>query len=162
MSGIVVRPIRRDDVDGFWHALDSVAREKNLLARDEAPPIDSTRAFIEKSVANGWVQFVAEADGAIIGWCDILARGDAPQTGVVGMGIVAPLRGMGIGEKLLRTALDAARAKDFTTIRLDVWTSNARAIRLYEKTGFVRLRTYSRPEDPDRFLHDMVWQEAPS
>lgn len=159
MNDAIVRPIRIGDADGFWRALCSVVDEKVFLATDVHPPIERTRTFIEKSVANDWVQFVAEADGTIIGWCDILARDEAqPDLGVTGMGLIAPYHGKGIGEKLLRTALAAAHDKGFTTIRLDVWSENAPAIALYHKTGFEHVRAYSKPDRPGRTLHDMIWR----
>lgn len=159
MTAITIRPIRADDVNGFWKALCSVIDEKVYLATDVPPPIERTRAFVEKSVANGWVQFVAEDNGTIIGWCDILARDEEqPELGVTGMGLVAPYRGKGIGEKLLRTALAAAQGKGFTTIRLDVWAENAPAIALYNKLGFEHVRAYTKPDRPARTLHDMIWR----
>ncbi len=159
MNSVTIRPIRSDDAEGFWRALCSVIDEKVYLATDEHPPIERTRAFVEKSVSNGWVQFVAQDNGTIIGWCDILARDEAqPDLGVTGMGLMAPYRGKGIGEKLLRTALGAAQVKGFTTIRLDVWAENAPAIALYTKLGFEHVRAYSKPDRPARILHDMVWR----
>ena len=158
-NAITIRPITIADTDGFWTALCSVIDEKVYLATDVHPPVERTRAFVEKSVHSGWVQFVAEADGQIVGWCDIFARDEAqPDLGVTGMGLIAPYRGKGLGEKLLRTALTAAQNKGFNTIRLDVWSENARAISLYHKLGFEHVRAYTKPEKPERTLHDMVWR----
>ncbi len=156
---VTIRPITRDDIDGFWRALCSVIDEKVYLATNAHPPIERTRAFIEKSVSNGWVQFVAVDHDTVVGWCDILARDEAlPGLGVTGMGLMAPYRGKGIGERLLRTALAAAQDKGFDTIRLDVWAENAPAIALYHKVGFEHVRAYTKPEKPERMLHDMIWR----
>lgn len=158
-ASVTIRPITRDDVDGFWRALCSVIDEKVYLATDVHPPIERTRAFVDKLVSNGWVRFVADDNGTIVGWCDILARDETqPDLGVTGMGLIAPYRGKGLGEKLLRAALAAAQDKGFATIRLDVWSENAPAIALYKKLGFEHLRAYSKPDKPERTLHDMVWR----
>ena len=158
MTSAVIRTITTDDIDGFWHALDRVAREKKYLARDEAPPIDSTRAFVGKNIASGYPHIIALIDGQVVGWCDIMPRdADAPTIGVLGMGVVDDHRGKGIGEALIRAALTAAQGKGFDTIRLDVRTDNERAVKLYEKVGFRILRTYDR-DNPCRMVHDMVWQ----
>lgn len=45
--------------------------------------------------------------------------------------------GQGIGEVLLRKALDIAQAHQHEFVWLGVWEENARAIRFYEKHGFV-------------------------
>ncbi len=160
-ADVLIRPIRTTDADAFWELLGGVIDEKVYLATTTRPPIESTRAFVAQCATDGSVRMVAEHDGTLIGWCDILARDDTdPTTGVLGMGVSAPWRGKGIGEKLMRATLGAAQKKNFTSIRLDVWTNNAPAIALYEKLGFTRTRTYSKPETPARMLHDMIWQDA--
>lgn len=45
--------------------------------------------------------------------------------------------GKGVGEFLLRKALDIAQAHHHNFVWLGVWEENARAIRFYEKHGFV-------------------------
>lgn len=55
---------------------------------------------------------------------------------------VAPwARGQGIGSRLLAEAMALARARDYGEIRLDVVETNPRARALYERLGFVALRT---------------------
>ena len=157
MTTAVIRAITHGDIDSFWQALDRVAREKKYLARDEAPPIDSTRAFVGKNIAAGHPHIVALIDNVVVGWCDIMPRNpEEPAIGVLGMGVVDDQRGKGIGEALIRAALIAAQDKGFDTIRLDVRTDNERAVKLYEKVGFRILRTYDR-DNPHRMVHDMVW-----
>lgn len=45
--------------------------------------------------------------------------------------------GQGVGEFLLKAALDIAQAHHHDFVWLGVWEENARAIRFYEKHGFV-------------------------
>jgi len=49
-------------------------------------------------------------------------------------------RGGGVGGVLLRTVMDAAQANGFRAASLSVHKSNRPALRLYEKSGFARLR----------------------
>jgi GNAT superfamily N-acetyltransferase len=49
-------------------------------------------------------------------------------------------RGRGWGERLLRTAIEAARRDGCTRILLDTSTHQERARRLYERAGFVLVR----------------------
>lgn len=49
-------------------------------------------------------------------------------------------RGAGVGGTLLRAVMDAARAGGFRALSLSVRKSNHPALRLYEKSGFARLR----------------------
>lgn len=69
-------------------------------------------------------------------------------------------RGVGVGGTLLRAVMDAARAGGFRAVSLSVHKGNHPALRLYEKSGFARLRDdgddwvmradLSRPKTADR------------
>jgi len=53
------------------------------------------------------------------------------------MGVLDGYRGQGLGERLIRAALDAAREAGFERISLSVYARNTRAAALYRKVGFV-------------------------
>lgn len=53
-------------------------------------------------------------------------------------------QGRGIGQHMLLQCLELARASELTTIVLEVRPSNERAIRLYERFGFQRVRRIAR------------------
>ena len=140
MSEIDIVPIAEQYIDSFHRALDTVARERRYLTFLEAPPLDSTRAFVRDMIANGHTQFVAVADGAVVGWCDIRRHSQPVHAhgGALGMGILPAFRGKGLGERLIRTTIKDAQAKGLVRIELNVHADNARAIRLYDRVGFVR------------------------
>jgi ribosomal protein S18 acetylase RimI-like enzyme len=81
---------------------------------------------------------VALVDGAPAGICKLAIRGDRGWIGGVGVGL--PHRGKGIGEALMRAAIEQARARGLREFWLEVLTPNEPAIRLYEKLGFVTVR----------------------
>ena len=57
--------------------------------------------------------------------------------GSLGMGVHDEYAGRGIGELLMRTALEIAdNWLRLTRVELTVYANNERAIRLYERTGF--------------------------
>jgi RimJ/RimL family protein N-acetyltransferase len=134
-----VVPIAEEHIEGFRLAVDSVARERLYLAFLEGPPIEHTRAFVRGNLKDGYPQFVALADGAVVGWCDIssLHRPLFAHAGVLGMGIVSGYRGCGIGTALMRAALAKAKAIGLTRVELTVREGNDRARALYAKMGFV-------------------------
>jgi RimJ/RimL family protein N-acetyltransferase len=130
--------ISEEHIEGFRHALDSVARERRYLALFEAPPLRDVRAFVLYNIQAGIPQFVALEEANVVGWCDVLPK---PQpafrhTGVLGMGVVAAWRGRGIGSRLLQVALQAAWQREMTRLELTVRVDNERARRLYERFGF--------------------------
>jgi ribosomal protein S18 acetylase RimI-like enzyme len=138
MADIEIIPITEAHIQGFWSAVDSVAREHEYLAFLEGPPINTTRDFVLDNIEGNWPHFIAVCSGRIIGWCDISAL-DRPvfnHIGSLGMGIIASYRGLGIGKKLLQTAIQKAQQKGLTRIELTVREKNKRAIALYKKFGF--------------------------
>ena len=131
-------PITEDHIQGFWSAVDSVARERKFLAFLEGPPINMTKDFVLQNIKGNWPHFVAISDGNIIGWCDISAL-DRPvfaHIGSLGIGVLASYRGHGVGKALMKAALEKAKQKGLTRIELTVRENNASAIALYETMGF--------------------------
>jgi ribosomal protein S18 acetylase RimI-like enzyme len=139
MNAIEIVPIAQDHIDGFHRALDIVARERRYLAFLEAPPIEATRTFVLDNIQRGPLQFVAvSTDGEVVGWSDVtpLDRPSLAHRGVLGMGLLPQFRGRGIGTKLIRSALAAARAFGLHRVELTVREHNTGAIALYKKEGF--------------------------
>jgi ribosomal protein S18 acetylase RimI-like enzyme len=132
-------PITEAHIEGFWYAVDSVSRERKYLAFLEGPPINTTKDFVLNNINGNWPQVVAMSDGELIGWCDITAL-DRPvfaHIGSLGMGVLAPYRGQGVGKALISAALQKARARGLTRMELTVRENNKAAIELYKKFGFV-------------------------
>jgi RimJ/RimL family protein N-acetyltransferase len=153
----VVRPIALADIDGFRACLDAVIRERKYLAMLQPFPPAETAAFIARNLESNNPQFVADAGGEIVGWCDVRRETihSYAHVGHLGMGVVADWRGRGVGERLMRATLDAARAAGFEKIELSVYASNARARALYEKVGFVLEGTRVRGRKVDGAYEDV-------
>ena len=62
-----------------------------------------------------------------------------------GIAVHAEMRGQGIGTRLLEAVLDFARSHGYNSVRLDVVDTNPGARRLYERMGFVVVRTREYP-----------------
>lgn len=96
---------------------------------------DLQRSEIEDSDI---VTLVAEEDGALIGFAQL--RGSLEAYGDVELARLYVDRGhhgRGLAQTLMSAAIDAARDLGGDTLWLGVWERNARAIRFYEKCGFV-------------------------
>jgi len=131
-------PLTEEHIAGFHAAFDAVAREKLFLGRLEAPPIEETRKYVLDGIRDGMPRFVALSGGEVVGWCDVQRKHipSMAHSGVLGMGVLAPHRGKGIGRALLAAALLAARERGMTRVELTVRTDNLRARKLYESFGF--------------------------
>jgi RimJ/RimL family protein N-acetyltransferase len=157
MSGVVIRPIVLRDIEQFRDVTNVVMRERAFLAFVEGFPIDEAAAFVARNLRLANPQFVADDDGRIVGWCDI-RRETIPvyaHVGHIGMGLLADYRGRGIGERLLRATIDAARAAGFERIELTVYARNVRAAALYRKVGFAHEDTRIRGKKLDGEYDDV-------
>jgi ribosomal protein S18 acetylase RimI-like enzyme len=126
-------------IERFHETLDVVARERIYLGMLEAPPLDELRAYIQKSIRDGNPRYLALDGECVIGWCDIssLNRTVFAHSGLLGMGVLDGYREQGIGKALMTATLDAAKAAGLTRVELTVREHNQRALKLYEKMGFV-------------------------
>lgn len=143
----------------FRAVLDRVARERTYLLLLEAPPLDATSAFILGIIRGGGVQILAiTATDDVVGWCDI-HRSHLPglqHSGVLGMGLLPEYRDKGLGRKLAERAISDARAKGIERIELEVFASNTRAIRLYERLGFAHEGVKRNARNLDGAYDDLV------
>jgi [ribosomal protein S18]-alanine N-acetyltransferase len=77
---------------------------------------------------------------ALVGFFEF--RSDGAEI-VIGLGLRPDLTGLGLGGAFLQAGLAFARERfQPVRFRLSVATFNERAIRVYERAGFVPLRTY--------------------
>jgi RimJ/RimL family protein N-acetyltransferase len=152
-------PIARHHLAGFHSALDRVAREGRHLAMLEAPSFVRTRRFVLDSLKAGAIHVVAVAGhDEVVGWCDLRPKSAAAlrHSAVLGMGLVAPYRGQGLGSRMLAATLDSAGQAGLQRAELVVRADNAPAIALYRRFGFElegTLRDYLRV---DGVSHDAL------
>ena len=111
-----------------------------------------------RSVAYPYVA-VSDPDHKIIGYILFWLLDDEAQ--INNVAVHPDNRGKGIGEELVRFALDKIRHLGGTFVTLEVRQSNAVAIKLYLKMGFtvlgVRKGYYSNPiEDADVLSFDLL------
>lgn len=105
------------------------------------PSVASWQKKFEKMDAAGFITFVAEIDGEMVGELTLFVD-HKPRTrhGIsFGIGVEPAFSGRGVGEKLLRTAMDYARNwLGITRMELEVFDDNQRALRLYQRLGFIQ------------------------
>jgi RimJ/RimL family protein N-acetyltransferase len=135
---VAIASIREEHIAGYHAALDMVAREGKYLSLLEAPPLEVSRRFVSRNIAEGHPHFVALDGDRVVGWCDVMPK-DRPSTrhcGSLGMGLLHDWRGRGVGRRLIERSLDAARAFPLARVELWVRADNERAAALYRKVGF--------------------------
>ena len=155
--------LREEWIVDYHACLDSVARERVFLCMLRAPSLENSRAFARKLIGRGdpfvvWVDPTRRPTERVLGWCDI-TRSDYEgmnHRGVLGMGVAAAWRGLGIGRALIGECLRLATNLGIDKVELDVYADNLPAIRLYETVGFVREGLRRRARCIDGRWQDIV------
>lgn len=130
------------------------------LAREVAVPGWSRESLAASLADSAALCFVArDAGGAVTGF--ILGRGVRDELEILLAAVARDARGRGIGRSLVEALLAHANA---ATAHLEVRASNAAAIALYERAGFVavgrRPRYYEGREDAIVMRHRRVPAQA--
>jgi RimJ/RimL family protein N-acetyltransferase len=109
-----------------------------LLEKSSPPSIDQERDFIRRVLEPGGVILVATIGDRIVGLLDFHRekRPQAAHGGGFGMSVAKEYRRQGIGSALLEALIAWAQSRSVWRLELEVFESNDRAIRLYEKMGF--------------------------
>lgn len=109
----------------------------------------SAESFLEMISKEDARYYVAERDGQLLGGCGVLMiAGEGNITNVV---ISPEARNQGIGTAMLQHLLQEGEREGLTAFTLEVRVSNAAAIHVYEKLGFVsagiRPNFYEKPAE---------------
>lgn len=86
------------------------------------------------------VLWVAEVEGQVVGCCGIYPTNGLPENyAELGKFYLAQTsRGKGIGRQLMQKSVASAKAMGYTDLYLESLPAFDKAIRIYEKQGFVR------------------------
>lgn len=127
-----------DLIPSFYECLKEVAHEKIYIEMIEPPTLEKVTSFQTSVISKNGAVFYAVENGKVIGWADIFPI-DNPRLshrGSLGMGMLKPYRGQGIGTRLLEATLKKAKEAGLEKIELTVYASNPGGIALYKKMGF--------------------------
>ena len=121
----------------------AVAGERDRIGTEPPVDVDERTEHFARSAASS---MVAEAGDRIV-W---MANVDVGRFGAgdIGMLVDAGWRGRGVGSGLLQAAIEWARAEGLHKLCLEAFPTNAPALALYRKCGFVeegrRVEQYRR------------------
>ncbi|WP_295747668.1 GNAT family N-acetyltransferase [uncultured Limosilactobacillus sp.] len=105
---------------------------------------------------------VARLGRQVVGVATIMVTPDQPVTGELGLLVGKQFWHQGLGTALLETILDWYRhGSELTSLVLDVFADNKRAIDLYHRYGFVEngLQNYPTDNGRDRQMVHMLYME---
>ncbi|MCC2610401.1 GNAT family N-acetyltransferase [Neorhizobium petrolearium] len=138
-TGLSIRARTPDDAPAIATLINLPGYRYGTLRIPHHTP-DEVRKNIENQSSNSF-ELIAEFEGRIVGICG-LSRFPNPRrahAGSIGMGVHDAYQGRGIARALLGEILAIAdRWLNLKRVELTVYTDNDRAIRLYERNGFVK------------------------
>jgi RimJ/RimL family protein N-acetyltransferase len=141
LGSLIIRPTTETDLDSLVACVNAVFVERRYLAITEPIPFDEARAYHASQLSAGHPHFSVLDDDTVVGCCDIVPLapvriGGQQHIGNLGMFLAPAYRNLGIGERLLRATLTAAKTR-WPIIELAVYSHNERARKLYQRCGFI-------------------------
>lgn len=120
---------------------DALGRSREMVAEPLAPSYFD--AFDRVAAATNIALMVAEQSGAVVGCFQLcflpgLSSQGAMRALIEDVRVVSQFRGGGIGEQMLRWALDEAQARGCKVFELLTHLTRVDAQRFYERLGFAR------------------------
>jgi RimJ/RimL family protein N-acetyltransferase len=135
---IVVRRVTRRDIGGIVRLWQAVADERRYIATDRVT-VEQKNRWIRSLHDRGVLWVLAEMEGELVGSLSLARHRDSEKTKHVrdlAMGVAREYRGLGVGTALVDYAVRWARQRKVKKIVLSVFSTNRKAISLYEKFGF--------------------------
>ena len=113
-------------------------RLPTIFRYESVPTLEEERSWLRRFARDSADYFVAEVDGRIVGNLGIAAyeQLQTAHRATLGMSVLQPYRGQGIGTRLLETAIRWCESRSLARLELEVLSNNPRAQRLYERHGF--------------------------
>lgn len=142
-KSVTLRSPEEDDAQRLIDYLDSVRRETPFLAvspADPLPTLEAERAWVRGLREGLGVQIAADGEGEIIALCSVQmpAEQRLQHVGEIGMSIRAAWCGRGLGTLLMQELIAWAQAAEHVDVlTLSLHGDNTRALRLYQRSGFV-------------------------
>ena len=146
-SLFVIERARAEDAAALLDYLKIVGGEtENLSFGAEGVPLslEAEQDYLRSQYGSADnAQYFAKVDGEIIGTASLNRRSNRmSHRGVFGISLKKAWWGCGAASALIEAILTFARENGFEQLNLEVRSSNARAIHLYEKFGFRKLCTF--------------------
>lgn len=134
----IIRPATTADLPAIT-AIYNEAILTTVATFDTEPKSDAERAAWFAAHDEGHPIFVAEIEGAVIGWASLSKWSDRlayAGTAEISLYVLASHRGQGIGKRLIAAMVLAGEKVGLHTIIARVVAGNQASIRLHETAGF--------------------------
>lgn len=145
---IIYREAEKNDALGLIMHMKSVGGETDNLSFGENTfniSEEKEAKFIDKFRNNpGDIMLVAMDGDLVVGNASVMRNRTARYShrGEISITVLKKYWGMGVGSSLMQMMIDFAKRSGLSSLYLEVRSDNERAVRLYQKFGFVNIGTY--------------------
>jgi RimJ/RimL family protein N-acetyltransferase len=120
----------------------------------------SFRPIMQELLDKGQL-FIYENNGLTTGMCKLVPQQyrDAHKIYLGGFAIHPDYAGMGEGTRMMEEIIDYCRKKNFLRVELSVAEENEKAIRLYERSGFVKegvMKKFTFLKSENKYLDEVM------
>jgi L-amino acid N-acyltransferase YncA len=155
---VIVRELRADD----WPAVRAIYEDG---IRDRATFETEAPSWEAWDAAHPELWFVAERDGAVVGWAALSPY--SPRRCYRGVGDVSiyideAARGAGVGRVLLEELVERSERAGYWTLNAGLFPENEASLRLHEACGFRVIGVRERLGELDGVWRDTIWLERRS
>ena len=121
--------------------INSLVEEGADILRNQTVTRDEEADWLGRKLADmakgNLFWLVAEVDGTVTASSELkTGTGYSHHVGAIGVGVKREYRDVGVGTKLLKALISHAKTMGLKLLRLTVFSSNTRAIHVYERVGF--------------------------
>ena len=143
---VLLRTPRWADLDDLLELINSLVEEEAEIYITEKLNREQEAEWLKKVLSrlerNEVFFVVAEVNKAVVASIDLqLQSEDEKQIGVIGVIVKKFYRNMGIGTELMKTVIDYSVRHGLRVLTVNVFSTNSRAIHVYEKVGFAKTET---------------------
>jgi phosphinothricin acetyltransferase len=139
---ITIREAREADLPVLLAIYNHVILNTTAVYTYEAQTIEARKAWYADKIAAGYPVFVAEEEGAVIGFSSygpFRAWPAYKYTIENSVYVAEGQRGKGVGKLLIQPLIDSAKAKEYHAIIAGIDSANDASIRLHASFGFVEI-----------------------
>ena len=138
---VVLRPPKWEDLEDLTKYINSLVDEKVDICRATKVTREEEAEWLKKrltSIDKGEViHIVSEVNGEVVAGGEVKKQRDLmSHVGMLGIGVKAGFRSMGIGTVLMDGLIEESKKAGLKILVLDVFDTNEIAKALYEKMGF--------------------------
>ncbi|MET3728599.1 RimJ/RimL family protein N-acetyltransferase [Fictibacillus halophilus] len=136
---IILRPVEEKDAADITQHIEAIVKAGRYLQKEELHSVSEEIEFIHEVKRKGNLYTAVERNGKVVGIARVL-KGELQMkkhTGVFRTWIHPEAQGLGIGKELLAHTLRWGENNNLHKIWLTVFSGNEKAVKVYEKAGFI-------------------------